>query len=225
MLANQSGLACSEHDRSSPGKETNLFETADWVKAFFDVPMVADPGTVGSYCSGGFYAAGRVIERATGEPLPDFADEALFSPLDIQRSDWRWNFTLDQSQRNAFGQIYLRPRDMLKLGILIQDGGVWKGRRILSTSWINAMTARRSQVDDNDYGLGVWHRWYAVQGPTGDQRVDTIMLSGNGGQKVYIVPTLDLVVVSTGNAFFVDSPMNEIMARVLLPALMTNGQG
>jgi hypothetical protein len=50
------------------------------------------------------------------------------------------------------------------------------------------------------------------------------MLSGNGGQKVYLVPSLDLIVVSTGSAFFVDSPMNEMMARVLLPALMRSSQ-
>ena len=47
------------------------------------------------------------------------------------------------------------------------------------------------------------------------------MLSGNGGQKVYLVPTLDLIAVSTGNAFFVESPMNDIMSRVLLPAFLS----
>jgi hypothetical protein len=65
---------------------------------------------------------------------------------------------------------------------------------------------------------------YNVQTPAGERRVDTIMLSGNGGQKVYLVPSLDLIVVSTGSAFFVDSPMNEMMARVLLPALMRSSQ-
>jgi hypothetical protein len=49
------------------------------------------------------------------------------------------------------------------------------------------------------------------------------VLSGDGGQKVYLVPSLDLIVVSTGTAFFVDSPLNEMMARVLLPALMEIG--
>jgi hypothetical protein len=49
------------------------------------------------------------------------------------------------------------------------------------------------------------------------------MLSGNGGQKVYLVPSLDLIVVSTGNAFFVDSPLNKMMAGVLLPALTESG--
>ena len=170
-----------------------------------------------------FYAAGRIVERAAGKSLPEFADEVLFGPLGIQRADWKWNFTLDRSQRNEFGQIYLRPRDMLKLGILIQNRGKWKDRRVVSTSWIDAAVGHQSRIDDSDYGLGIWHRWYGVQTLSGYRRVDTIMLSGNGGQKVYLVPSLDLIVVSTGNAFFVDSPLNEMMARVLLPALMKSG--
>lgn len=46
------------------------------------------------------------------------------------------------------------------------------------------------------------------------------MLSGNGGQKVYLVPSFDLIAIFTGGAFNVESPVNEMMARVLLPALM-----
>jgi CubicO group peptidase (beta-lactamase class C family) len=186
--------------------------------------MVSDPGTAARYCSGGFYTAGKIVERASGKPLPEFADEVLFRPLGIERSDWKWNFALDLSQRNEFGQIFLRPRDMLKLGILIQDRGKWKGRRVVSASWIDAAVARQSRIDDSDYGLGIWHRWYNVQSSAGDRRVDTLMLSGNGGQKVYVVPSLELIVVSTGTAFFVDSPVNEMMAQVLLPALMKNEQ-
>jgi len=49
------------------------------------------------------------------------------------------------------------------------------------------------------------------------------MLSGNGGQKVYIVPSLELVVVFTGGAFNVESPVNTLMARVLLPSLLDPG--
>ena len=103
---------------------------------------------------------GRIIERATGKRLPEFAQEALFGRLGIRRADWRWDFTLNRSQRNEFGQIYLRPRDMLKLGMLIQQRGEWKGRRVVSASWIDAAVARQSRVDDSDYGLGIWHRWY-----------------------------------------------------------------
>ena len=222
LLANQSGLACNEYDRSSPGNETHLFETADWAKAFVDLPVVSEPGIIARYCSGGFFTTGRIVERASGKPLPQFADQVLFTPLGIPRSNWRWSFALSHSDRNTFGQIYLRPRDMLKLGILIQNRGLWQHKRVISSSWIDAATGFQSRIDDSDYGLGIWHRWYNVKTTSGDRRIDTIMLSGNGGQKVYLVPSLDLIVVSTGDAFFVESPVNEMMVRVLLPALMTN---
>ena len=111
---------------------------------------------------------------------------------------------------------------MLKLGILIQNRGLWQDKQVISSSWIDAATGFQSRIDDSDYGLGIWHRWYSVKTTSGDRRIDTIMLSGNGGQKVYLIPSLDLIVVSTGNAFFVESPLNEMMVRVLLPALMTN---
>ena len=220
LLSNQSGLACNDHDGASPGNEVKLYDTADWVKSFVDLPAIAEPGTVGQYCSFGFMAAGRAIELAAGRPMADFADEALFAPLGISPDQWRWTYVLDRSQRNEFGQIYLRPRDMLKLGLLIHQRGVWQGRRVISEAWIDAAIAKQSHVDDSDYGLGIWHRWYNVPIADGARRVDTIMLSGNGGQKVYLVPSLDLIVVFTGGAFNVESPVNEMMARVLLPALM-----
>ena len=224
LLSNQSGFACDDHDARSPGNEVTLYESADWPKAFVDLPMIADPGTVGRYCSGGFFTVGRILERVTGKPLSEFAHEALFAPLGIARERWTWNFTLDRSQRNEFGQVYLRPRDMLKLGILIQQRGDWDGKTVISATWIEKAIARQSRVDDSDYGLGIWHRWYNVRTDAGDRRVDTIMLSGNGGQKVYLVPSLELVVVFTGGAFNVESPVNDIMARVLLPELLAAQQ-
>jgi CubicO group peptidase (beta-lactamase class C family) len=152
--------------------------------------------------------------------LPAFAPEVLFEPLGIRRDDWQWYFARDRSEGNEFGQINLRPRDMLKLGLLIERGGEWEGRRVVSASWIDAATAHRSRIDDSDYGLGIWHRWYRVQTRAGDRRVDTIMLSGNGGQKVFLVPSLDLIVATTGVAFFVDSPVNQMLVQILLPALL-----
>ncbi|HEY0930257.1 MAG TPA: serine hydrolase [Gemmatimonas sp.] len=220
LLTNQSGLACDDHDGASPGNETKLYESADWPRAFVDLPMIAEPGTVGRYCSFGILTAGRMVERATGKHLPRLANEVLFTPLGIKPTQWRWTFELDRSQRNDFGQVYLRPRDMLKLGVLVLQRGRWQGRQVLSETWIDAMTAKHSRVDDSDYGLAVWHRWYNVPKANGSQRVETIMFSGNGGQKVYIVPSLDLVVVFTGGAFNVESPVNTMMAGVLLPAFL-----
>jgi CubicO group peptidase (beta-lactamase class C family) len=223
LLSNQSGLACDDRDGGSPGNEVKLYETDDWVEAFVDLPMVADPGTVGRYCSGGFFTAARVIERVTGGPLAEFAQEVLFEPLGIGRDGWKWPLVLDRSGRNEFGQLHLRPRDMLKLGLLIERRGEWEGRRVVSASWIEAATARQSRIGDSDYGLGIWHRWFGVRTASGERRVDTIMLSGNGGQKLFLIPSLDLIVAATGAAFFEDSPVNRMLAAELLPVLLREG--
>jgi hypothetical protein len=50
------------------------------------------------------------------------------------------------------------------------------------------------------------------------------MLSGNGGQQVYLIPSLDLIVAATGVAFFEDSPVNRMLAAELLPVLLRNEQ-
>src|SRR5690606_19334946 len=172
-LSNPSGLACDDRDAASPGAEVKLYDTDDWPKAFVDLPVLAEPGTVGRYCSFGFMAAGRSVEVAAGKPLAEFAQEVLFNLLGISHEQWRWTFVLDRGQRNEFGQIHLRPRDMLRLGLLIHQRGAWQGRRVISESWIDAAVARQSRVDDSDYGLGIWHRWYAVPTANGTRRVET----------------------------------------------------
>ena len=94
LLSNQSGLACNDPDSASIGNELRLYESEDWAKAFVDLPMIADPGSAGLYCSGGIITAGRIVERAAGKPLSEFAHEVLLARLGIQRTDWRWNFVL-----------------------------------------------------------------------------------------------------------------------------------
>ena len=152
--------------------------------------------------------------------MPEFAEEVLFGPLGMRSTERKWNFALDLSGRNEFGQVHLRPRDMLKLAILIQQRGEWSGRRILPASWVEAAVARQTRLEDTDYGLGIWHRWYGVNTAAGQTRVDTVMLSGNGGQKVYLVPSLDLIAVFTGGSFNAESPVNAMMTEILLPALL-----
>lgn len=92
-------------------------EQPDWVKATLDLPMLSAPGTDGHYCSGAVAVAGRLTENATGRALPEYAQEHLFGPLGIRRLDWRWNYTLGKENRE-YSQTHLRPRDMLKPGIL-----------------------------------------------------------------------------------------------------------
>lgn len=220
FLEMASGLDCNDHSSTSPGRETVIDDDPDWVKATLDLPMINAPGTTGYYCSGGVSVVGRLVENAVHMRLPEFARVNLFEPLGIAPTAWKWNYDLTNADKE-YSQIYLRPRDMLKLGILFADGGRWHGRQIISESWVRASLAEHSHVDNVSYGYFWWRPWLNVGTPEGSEHVNMVAAQGNGGQKIYLVPQYDLVAVFTGGGYNAEStPPNTIMADIILPALM-----
>ena len=230
LLTMRAGLACDDHDDASPGRETVLYDQPDWVKATLDLPMAADPETAAHYCSGAVAVAGRVVERAVRATLPAFADTALFRPLGIAPGTWRWDYTLTNANRE-YAQLHLRPRDLLKLGLLYADGGRWRGRQVLPASWVAASLAPQTQLENTGYGYYWWRPWLRVATPgaagtAGETRVTFNAAQGNGGQKIYVVPQYDLVAVFTGGAYNADgTPPNAIMATAILPRLVAASRG
>jgi CubicO group peptidase (beta-lactamase class C family) len=218
LLTMRSGFACDDWNGDSPGNESKMYQSADWPKFVLDLPMIDAPGTKGSYCSGNVAVAGRIVERATKMPLRSFAQANLFGPLGIR--DVRWNYTLTSSNAATFAQVYLRPRDMLKLGILFHQHGAWNGRQVIPRAWVDRSTAKWSHVGDQDYGYFWWHQWIDVATPSGTKRVEMVAASGNGGQKIYLIPSLDAVVVMTGGNYNTNSPSTAIMRGELLPAML-----
>jgi CubicO group peptidase (beta-lactamase class C family) len=220
FLSMSSGLDCNDHSSNSPGRETVIDETPDWVKATLDLPMINDPGTKGFYCSGGVAVVGRMTENAVHMSLPDFAQANLFTPLGIARSDWFWNYNLTNANKE-YSQIHLRPRDMLKLGILFANNGSWQGHPVISPSWVKASLSEQSHVDNTSYGYFWWRPWLNVQTPDGSQRIDMQAAQGNGGQKIYLLPQYDFIAVFTAGDYNSDgAPPNKIMSRIILPALI-----
>ncbi|HXE79704.1 MAG TPA: serine hydrolase [Vicinamibacterales bacterium] len=217
LLTMRSGLACNDWDDRSPGHENNVYRSDDWVKFVLDLPVAADSGTIGRYCSGNVLVAGRILERAAGRSLPDFAQEHLFGPLGFRNV--QWNFTLSSSN-STFATLYLRPRDMLKIGVVFLQHGRWAGRQLISRAWVERSTANWTTIGDQGYGYYWWHQYANAQLPSGPRRVDMIVATGNGGQKIYIVPSLDLIVVMTGGNYNGNSPAMGIMAGEILPALL-----
>ena len=216
FLSMSSGLDCNDHSDSSPGRETVIDDAPDWVKATLDLPVINNPGSQGYYCSGGVAVVGRMTENAVHMQLPDFAQANLFGPLGISRADWIWNYNLTNANKE-YAQIHLRPRDMLKLGIVFASGGRWHGRQVISSSWVHASLAEQSHVDDTSYGYFWWRPYLNV----GTQRVDMTVAQGNGGQKVYLLPQYDLIGVFTAGDYNSNgSPPNKIMTGIILPALI-----
>jgi CubicO group peptidase (beta-lactamase class C family) len=182
--------------------------------------MINDPGVQAYYCSGGVAVVGRLTENAGHMPLPQFAQANLFGPLGVARTNWKWNHDLTNADKE-YSQIHLRPRDMLKVGILFANGGRWHNRQIISESWVRTSLAEHSHVDNVSYGYFWWRPWLNVETPSGSQHVHLVAAQGNGGQKIYLVPQYDLVAVFTGGGYNAEStPPNTIMARIILPRLI-----
>jgi CubicO group peptidase (beta-lactamase class C family) len=214
LLACVSGLACEDGNPKSPGEELKMNASPDWVQFILDLPMVERPGETGRYCTGGVILLGRIVEKASGKRLADFAAENLFRKLGI--TNFRWNFKPDSSSFDNACQLQMRPRDMAKLGLLYMNEGQWKGRQIISREWVKASLSKHSVVRGTDYGYLWWRQWLNVNGT----RMEGVTAKGNGGQRIYLWPSLDLLVVITGGNYNEQSPSDEIQVKYILPAAM-----
>jgi CubicO group peptidase (beta-lactamase class C family) len=209
------GMDCENDNPKSEGNELKMMESEDWVKHTLDLPMVQIPGKKSSYCTGCALTLGRLIEIATGEKLEKFAKENLFTPLGI--SNYNWRFAPDQSSVTTFSQMYLTPRDLVKLAKLYKDGGKWQDQQILPESWVE----KTFDMEDGDYGFLWEHKYFVIDG----KRYDSYLASGNGGQKINIWPELNMITVFTGgnyNSYALygkSTPPNEMIPKYILKAL------
>ncbi|MDG3441365.1 serine hydrolase domain-containing protein [Nitrospirillum amazonense] len=204
LLTMRSGLAADDTDPASPGNEDTLDEagekSGDWATAALAVPVREPPGRTYQYCSLNAFLTGLIVERATGQSLDRLAQEALFAPLGIRAHDWR---TLPGGHGTGQGNLSITVRDAATIGQMVLNGGTYKGRRVISQHWLADSLARIHPIAASDpYADFYGYMWYAKDEPAGGGRtVPVHFASGNGGNKIYVVPSLDLVVAITSSAY------------------------
>ncbi|HEY9454931.1 MAG TPA: serine hydrolase [Bradyrhizobium sp.] len=197
LLTMSSGMRWDEGRAWTDPKndEPYLGSEADPVRYVLSKPVIAPPETVWTYNGGGTDLLGTVIERVSGKPLEVFAREALFTPLGI--TDWEWMKYRNEKIASAAG-LRLRPRDAAKIGQLVLNKGDWNGRKIVSAKWIEQSITPRFQAIGLFGGLFYYgQQWWMGRTLSGDKDVKWIAAMGLGGQRIFIVPELDLVVMTT----------------------------
>lgn len=189
-----SGLAWQEPIRyNASNDEAGLYWRSSQARYVFD-RLVKNPG-VFNYNGGGTAVLTQILAQRTGMPLPEFARRRLFAPLGI--TDWEWQHDL-RGRPMAFAGLRLRPADVAKLGQLVLQRGQWQGRQVVPAAWLDeSLQPRVDTGDGQQYGYQWWsgmvdaagtqHRWHAAV--------------GNGGQRLFIVPSLELVVVVTAGGY------------------------
>jgi CubicO group peptidase (beta-lactamase class C family) len=199
VLTMRSGLAAFDDDPASPGNEDKMDEAADTLAFALATPSETRPGTVYRYNSMTAWLAGITVEKATGTDLEEFARSTLFQPLGIQH--WRWLRDASGHPKGQ-GNLFLRTRDAAKIGQMVLDQGLYGGRRVISASWLEAMLAPRVAIAEVDrYADHYGYFWYRKTQRIGNRDILVHFASGNGGNKIYVIPELKSVVVVTSRAY------------------------
>lgn len=201
-------------DQSGPANYA-IWYTENWITDILNLPLVREPGTQFEYHSAAPALFGPIIEHTSGISVSEFARKYLFEPLNI--SHYQWYIFPDGSEMTA-GALWMRPRDMAKFGYLILSGGQWHGKQILSEEWINKSTSAHISAGGYDYG----YYWWLGKLNKENEIIESIMASGYGGQRVYVIPKLNLIAVFTSQPD--DNPdghirIAEILTDFVLPAM------
>ena len=210
LLTMRAGLFWNENPSDPNNSHIGLNTSNDPVRHVLELPATDPPGTRFRYNSGLPILVGGILRNRTGLSVARFSEETLFNPLEIQ--DYRW-LTIADGFHHTGGGLYLRPRDMLKLGQLYLQDGMWQGHRVLSKDWIDLSTQNYS----NEVGYGFF--WWLDRHEAGNRYVDSFLAWGYGGQHIFVLRDLDLVVVMTGNHVDNDAVSWRILEEFILPSV------
>lgn len=176
--------------------EIVMEKAADRYRYIFSRPFMAEPGTRWTYGAAATALIGRLIVKGTGLSLPDFARAHLFDPVGIGPTVWTKGFNGEPSPSSG---LRMTPRDLARIGQLVLNRGEWDGRQVVSADWLERSFKSYVAVDETRrYG----YFWYLGDLPRGSDRplAQWVGAYGYGGQLLYVVPGLELVVaVTAGN--------------------------
>jgi CubicO group peptidase (beta-lactamase class C family) len=186
--------------------------------ALLDLVIVEDPGSNFVYNTAGTIAIGQALENAVGVPMEDFAETHLFQPLQIDGAIWGYTPT---GLPNGGSGLYLETRDMAKFGQLFIDDGIWQGQQIISAAWVERSVQPLTSLSwtfTSGYGL----QWWVDRFTRFGESVESYSTRGYGGQYIFCVPALQLVVVFTGQNYenSLSNQPFELMQDIILPAVL-----
>jgi len=176
-------------DWSEDTTETQIQRTPDWIAAILKLPNTATPGATFNYSTGDAHVNSGVVTSAVHSTGCEFIHKQLLAPMGVVAEHWGRD---PQGYFSGGYNLYLTPRELAKFGLLYLHDGNWHGTQLVPAAWVKA--SMTDQVDAGapySYGYDFWLRDIAGH--------HVAMAWGFGGQMIFIIKDLDLVVVMTTN--------------------------
>jgi CubicO group peptidase (beta-lactamase class C family) len=224
LLSMTAGLSWDEwtHPYTDPRNDATMMASkADFSRYVLERPVAMPPGTKFVYNSGISLMLGEIVRKVSKLPADKFAERYLFSPLGITNYYWQ---KAPNGVVNTLGGLWLRPRDMAKIGQLFLNGGRWNGKQIVSEEWVKESTKQQvgagqlpAWFSADGYGYQWWLGSFQVRGQT----FESYSARGQGGQFIIIFPALQTVAVFTGwnDNELLGQPL-DMIRKYILPATM-----
>ena len=227
LLTMSSGMQWDENRGWNDPKndEPHLGFEPDPIRYVLSRPIAKPPDMAWTYNGGGTDLLGNILERVSGKPLEAFAREVLFQPLGITDLEWK-TYPKNGKIAPAAG-LRIRPRDAAKIGQLVLNRGAWGGRPVVSAGWIDQSVRPRFQAIGYFSGLFFYgQQWWMGRSIVQENEVKWIAAMGSGGQRLFIVPDRDLVVMTTSGLYFAPRQGDgalDLLTNFILPSVRQRG--
>lgn len=169
---------------------------ADWT---LSATLGAAPGTRYAPAMIDMQVLALVLSRATGRPLVDYLSAALWQPLGARAAE----LTLDRPGGDplTYCCVAATPRDWLRIGLALLEGGAVDGRQVVPTAWVDAMT--KPTLFSRHHGMRTHLVWpvepqMPFRAAERFVEADTVFLAGDGGQRLYVSRGAELVILRLG---------------------------
>ncbi|HEX6239031.1 MAG TPA: serine hydrolase [Acidimicrobiales bacterium] len=150
-------------------------------------PAAKEPGSEWSYSSGDTMLLSGVLEQVTGMPVHEYARQEIFEPLSVEQVEW-WRDA--RGHTLTYCCLDTTTRDFARFGLLYERRGTWGDKQVVPEAWVEE-SLEPAPASEGGYG----YQWWLAEG---EELPDTFSARGHDGQYIYVVPSLDLVVVRNG---------------------------
>jgi len=187
LLDMTSGIDWQEKAYTPDETIMRMYHSPDRTEFVLNQPMSNPPGSKFYYNSGNPYVLSALITKKTGQSAFDFAKKELFEPLGITSA--RWGQVDAQGVTDGEAGLSLSPPDMARIGYLYLHNGMWEGKPIIPSSWVDR--AKEGKVSAT-FGFHYANLWWSLP------EKGAYMALGRHSQMILVIPKLDIVATMTG---------------------------